>query len=103
MSFLYRRESETDGGALVDFAIDGDGDVMGLGNVLDDGQSQAGTHAVVSGGFLGTIVLFEDPGQGVFPNANSLVRDLDTGRTIFKPTGANGYTAARVRILNSVG
>ena len=36
---------------MADLAVDAQGDVVGLGNVLDNGQAQAGTHGVVLGAF----------------------------------------------------
>ena len=103
MSFFDRGESQDEGAALAEFAIDGKGDAVGLGNVLDDGQPQAGTHTVVAGGLLRTIVLFKNSGQGVFTDAYPIVGDLDASRAILEPAGADGYTAGRVRILDSVG
>ena len=102
-SFLEWGESEDKGGALAEFAIDGDGGVVCLSNVFDDGQPQAGTHGVVAGGLLGTIVLFKDSWQGVLADAYPVVGDLDAGRAIFEPTRTDGYAPSGVRILDSVG
>ena len=88
---------------MAKFAVDAKGNIVGLGDVLDDGQAQAGRHGVVLGRLLGTKVLLEDTGQGIRADTNALVADPDANRAILELARTNGYTAGRLRILDGVG
>ena len=69
---------------------------MRLGDVLDDSQSQAGTHRVVLGCFLGAIVLLENIRLGVFTDTNTLINNLYLGCIAGEPEAADAYRTRRV-------
>ncbi len=69
-------ECHGEGRALAELAVDCEIDLVGLSNVLDDSQAQAGTPGIVLDRLLGTIILLKNAAQSVFTDTNTLISNL---------------------------
>ena len=63
--------------ALSQFALHGHTAAVGLGDVLDDGQPQAGTAELAAARFVHPVEPFKQARKMFFGNAHALVREAD--------------------------
>lgn len=62
-SALHHRQHEREGRAFADFALDGDRALVGIGDLLDDGETEACFADVPGSGLIDTIESLEEMGK----------------------------------------
>ena len=87
IGFLQRfveAQDKTEGGADAHSAFHGNGAALGLYQVLDDGQAQAGAAVQARGATGGLLEVVENSAQLRFFNANASIRDGELQDNLFR-------------------
>ena len=71
------RKLDAERGALVGLAFDADVAAEGLGEVLDDGEAEAGAAELAGAGFIDAVEPLEDAGEVLLGDADAGVGDLE--------------------------
>ena len=73
----FYRQIEGEGAALSQLAVDGDIAAVGLGDMFDDGQPQAGAAELAAARLVHPVEPFEQTGEMLFGDAHALVLEAD--------------------------
>ena len=95
------RDGEKESAAVAEFAFDPDLAAVGLDDVFDDGEAEAGAALVAGAGAIDAIEAFEDAALCFGWNARAVVGNGD-GRAVGVHFGGDGNGAAGRAVFDSV-
>src|SRR5687767_14930872 len=96
-----RGNGEKESAAVAEFALDPDFAAVGLDDVFDDGEAEAGAALVAGAGAIDTVEAFEDAALRFGRNAGAIVGDGDGGALTIG-FGGDGDGAAGRAVFDAV-